>query len=145
MHVQNLMNDLWDIRIFLGLVLKESSCIFKSVVSVIHSSFLRILSPSTALIRVAIADFHSLQKNLMSAHCSNQDIVIHTHDTDTPWPTRLTLFLIASQTVYSLPPVTSTPDLMIKCGYLDMTKFWKLPNPPIHCDGNHKHHSFITM
>ena len=27
MHVQNLMNSLWDIRIFLGLVPKESHCI----------------------------------------------------------------------------------------------------------------------
>ena len=27
MHVQNLMNSLWDIRIFLGLVPKESPCI----------------------------------------------------------------------------------------------------------------------
>ena len=26
MHVQNLMNSLWDIRIFLGLVPKESPC-----------------------------------------------------------------------------------------------------------------------
>ena len=29
MHVQNLMNSLWDIRIFLGLVPKESPCITK--------------------------------------------------------------------------------------------------------------------
>jgi len=28
MHVQNLMNSLWDIRIFLGLVPKESPCTF---------------------------------------------------------------------------------------------------------------------
>ena len=27
MHVQNLMNSLWDTRIFLGLVPKESPCI----------------------------------------------------------------------------------------------------------------------
>ena len=29
MHVQNLMNSLWDIRIFLGLVPKESPCTFQ--------------------------------------------------------------------------------------------------------------------
>ena len=29
MHVQNLMNSLWDIRIFLDLVPKESPCIFR--------------------------------------------------------------------------------------------------------------------
>ena len=29
MHVQNLMNSLWDIRIFLGLEPKESPCIMK--------------------------------------------------------------------------------------------------------------------
>ena len=29
MHVQNLMNSLWDIRIFLGLVPKESLCILQ--------------------------------------------------------------------------------------------------------------------
>ena len=28
MHIQNLMNSLWDIRIFLGLVPRESPCIY---------------------------------------------------------------------------------------------------------------------
>ena len=30
MRVQNLMNSLWDIRIFLGLVPKESLCIYNN-------------------------------------------------------------------------------------------------------------------
>ena len=34
MHVQNLMNSLWDIRIFLGLVPKESPCIKEPHVSI---------------------------------------------------------------------------------------------------------------
>ena len=34
MHVQNLLNSLWDIRIFLGLVPKESPCIIILYVAV---------------------------------------------------------------------------------------------------------------
>ena len=38
MHVQNLMNSLWDIRIFLGLVPKESPCVYEWVlcISALH-------------------------------------------------------------------------------------------------------------
>ena len=38
MHVQNLMNSLWDIRIFLGLVPKESHCILRGSVHTIKKN-----------------------------------------------------------------------------------------------------------
>jgi hypothetical protein len=42
--IQNLMNSLWDIRIFLGLVPKESTCITED--DTFRPHFLDVLGPS---------------------------------------------------------------------------------------------------
>ena len=39
MHIQNLMNSLWDIRIFLGLAPKESHCIICCTLDIIFFQF----------------------------------------------------------------------------------------------------------
>ena len=48
MHIQNLMNSLWDIRIFLGLVPKESPCTSKATEYVRTALRTSILEPRTA-------------------------------------------------------------------------------------------------
>ena len=41
MYVQNLMNSLWDIRIFLGLVPKETHCIkYTDIIKCVWSFFI---------------------------------------------------------------------------------------------------------